>query len=66
MGDVIHTTDGGGHVREHGFRSHHSEHHKKLMKKIEDVEGSVGKHLEVRQAEHCLLCLLMQSKADCT
>lgn len=48
MGDKNHSPDVDGNVRQHDFRSQQSEHHKALMKRIEDEEGSVGKHLEVR------------------
>jgi len=64
MGDTNRSHDDSRKVHQHDFQSQQSEHHKQLTKRIEDEEGSAGKHLEVRQAESFFQWLLMQDEAD--
>jgi hypothetical protein len=66
MGDKDHSADVSSNVHQQEFRSQQSEYYKELMKRIEDEEGSVGKHLEVRRARSFVSCLLMQGNADST
>lgn len=50
MGDKDHSADVNGNVHQLDFRAQQSEQYKELMKRIEDEEGRVGRHLEVRRA----------------
>lgn len=49
-------------VKQHDFESQPSEHHITQMKKVENEEGSLGKHLEVTAilfySQENVICLL--------